>query len=167
LQLRTRLQPEPVPDDGARWVQVEVEFDQDGQLVARGESRYLAKRGARSAPVPRAAEAPPGELITRWTLDAGAGRRYARLSGDWNPIHLWPATARLFGFRQPIIHGMHSAASAEAALDRLSGRPTQSLQIEFKRPVPLGSEVELWADLASGDFALLVQGGLVARGHRR
>jgi acyl dehydratase len=160
------LRPEPARDDGARWVQVEVEFHQGGERVARGDSRYLARRGARSAPVARAAEAAPGELVSRWTLDAAAGRRYARLSGDWNPIHLWPATARLFGFRQPIIHGMHSAARIEAALDRLSGRPTQGLSVEFKRPIPLGSEVELWADAASGAFAVLADGLPAARGLR-
>ena len=45
-----------------------------------------------------------GELA-RWELPAGAGRRYARVSGDYNPIHLWALTARPFGFRAPILHG--------------------------------------------------------------
>lgn len=29
---------------------------------------------------------------------------------DYNPIHLYPATAKLFGFKQPIAHGMFVAA---------------------------------------------------------
>ena len=38
-----------------------------------------------------------------WTVAHDAGRRYAALSGDCNPIHLWPWSARLMGMRAPII----------------------------------------------------------------
>jgi hypothetical protein len=45
------------------------------------------------------------------------GRLYARLSGDYNPIHLWPWSARLLGFKRPIIHGMHTVGRAVAEIE--------------------------------------------------
>jgi acyl dehydratase len=44
------------------------------------------------------------------TVDNSLARSYARLSGDYNPIHLFTWSARLFGFKQPIIHGMWTKA---------------------------------------------------------
>lgn len=38
------------------------------------------------------------------------GRKYAKISGDYNPIHLHSACAKLFGFKQVIAHGMYSKA---------------------------------------------------------
>lgn len=52
-----------------------------------------------------------------WDLPADLGRRYAKVSGDANPIHLWPVTAWLFGFKRPIIHGWWTLARALAALE--------------------------------------------------
>jgi acyl dehydratase len=69
-------------------------------------------------------------LRAEWALPQDAGRRYAALSGDWNPIHLWGWSARLFGLRQPIIHGAHSMARARAELERLGGRPLQTLALD-------------------------------------
>ena len=44
------------------------------------------------------------------------GRRYAGVSGDPNPIHMYAVTARLFGFKSAIAHGMWSYARVLAAL---------------------------------------------------
>jgi hypothetical protein len=46
------------------------------------------------------------------------GRQYARVSGDYNPIHLWPLTSRLFGFKKAIAHGMYSHALAVSAINQ-------------------------------------------------
>ena len=40
------------------------------------------------------------------------GRRYAKVSGDYNPIHLYPYTTKLLGFKKAIAHGMYSKAWA-------------------------------------------------------
>ena len=47
----------------------------------------------------------PVTPIAEWTLAPNAGRAYARVAGDWNPIHLSGALARPFGFRSAILHG--------------------------------------------------------------
>jgi len=43
-----------------------------------------------------------------WAYSSQLSRNYAWLSGDYNPIHLWPLTAKLFGFQSNIMHGMYS-----------------------------------------------------------
>ena len=47
---------------------------------------------------------------------ADLGVRYARVSGDWNPHHLWPWSARLLGYKSPIVHGMWTVARTLALL---------------------------------------------------
>lgn len=53
------------------------------------------------------------------SLPANLGRRYARISGDYNPIHLYTMTAKLFGFKAHIAHGMWSLAHSLALLQPL------------------------------------------------
>ena len=66
------------------------------------------------------------------------GRRYARVSGDWNPIHLWPFLSKRFGFRRPIAHGMFTLARSLSVVQargiELTGK---RLTAEFKAPVML------------------------------
>ena len=96
-------------------------------------------RGAGRAP---AADAPRAHSET-WRLGADEGWRYAALSGDYNPIHLSPWTSRLFGFKQPIMHGMDAVARVAAAIEREAGKPLTSIDVAFKRPVYLPAEVRL------------------------
>ncbi len=71
-------------------------------------------------------------------LSANLGRRYAPIAGDFNPIHLYPITAKLFGFKRPIIHGMwtlgHLLSEVVPDLHQLCcGR----LAVRFRRPLAL------------------------------
>ncbi|KNC51575.1 MaoC domain-containing protein dehydratase [Thecamonas trahens ATCC 50062] len=56
--------------------------------------------------------APLDELVPvgRLAVPAGAGKAFATVCGDRNPIHISPVAARLFGFPGCIAHGMHVAA---------------------------------------------------------
>ncbi|GFR42317.1 hypothetical protein Agub_g3224, partial [Astrephomene gubernaculifera] len=67
------------------------------------------------------------------------GRRYGLLNGDLNPIHLYPATSRLFGFKRPIAHALFLTGAAEAALRNagLQLRYPCVLSADFKRPTLL------------------------------
>ncbi|WP_407703405.1 MaoC family dehydratase [Streptomyces triticirhizae] len=73
-----------------------------------------------------------------WSLPADLGRRYARVSGDRNPIHLHPLTARPFGFRRPIAHGMWTTARALAALDEVLPE-SFAVNVRFRAPAELPS----------------------------
>ena len=82
--------------------------------------------------------APEGS--TKWRLPRDLGRRYAAVSGDRNPIHLYAATAKAFGFPRQIAHGMWTKARCLAALQ---GRlpDAYSVEVGFKKPIPLPSTV--------------------------
>jgi acyl dehydratase len=76
-----------------------------------------------------------------WRVPEDTGRRYARIAGDFNPIHQHAVAARLFGFKRAIVHGMYTLARAAAeCADDLPGAPF-TLECAFKRPVFLPSTV--------------------------
>lgn len=89
-------------------------------------------------------------------LDGAAGLDFAKLTGDFNPIHWLPAYARASGFRSPILHGFSAFARAVEALTRgpLGGDPGRLRRAEarFVRPLPLPAEVGVYADDAAGAF---------------
>jgi acyl dehydratase len=72
------------------------------------------------------------------------GRRFGRVSGDLNPIHLSALSARLFGFRQAIAHGMWTKARALAALMPRAAVSQAKVAVEFKLPLYLPARASLW-----------------------
>jgi hypothetical protein len=87
------------------------------------------------------------------------GRRYGRISGDMNPIHLSPLTARLFGYPRAIAHGMWSLARCTALLEPQLGGSPRSLECAFKQPLFLPGRLALKHHTASQgiDFSLLAR----------
>ncbi|MGA8995090.1 MAG: MaoC/PaaZ C-terminal domain-containing protein [Nocardioidaceae bacterium] len=98
----------------------------------------------------------PSPAGAPWQLAGDLGRRYAAVSGDRNPIHLYRLTARALGFRSPIAHGMWSLARCLAALQ---GRLPEAVTVEvaFTRPVFLPGAVGFGARRDGDDhvFALI------------
>ncbi|MFE2425706.1 MaoC/PaaZ C-terminal domain-containing protein [Streptomyces sp. NPDC059373] len=126
----------------------------DGTLVWYDRSTYLSRhRTDRTAP----SEAPPVDPpagaghVEEWRLPAGLGRRHAAVSGDYNPIHLYPWTARPFGFSRPIAHGMWTFARCVAAAAPPTDRPVTA-RAEFRAPVLLPATVTYAAE--GGAFEL-------------
>ncbi|AXE87832.1 MaoC/PaaZ C-terminal domain-containing protein [Streptomyces sp. Go-475] len=125
-----------------------------GDVVWESTSTYLARhRTGQSAEVPGAPrEDEPREplpQVAEWRLGGDVGRRYASASGDRNPIHLHPLTARLFGFPRAIAHGMWTVARCLAA----HGTPDSCrVRADFKAPVPLPGTVTYAAE--GGRFEL-------------
>ena len=71
-------------------------------------------------------------------LSSDLGRRYAPIAGDYNPIHLYPITAKLFGFKKPIIHGMWTVAHLlSRSVPRLELTQVGRMSVRFKRPLSL------------------------------
>lgn len=100
--------------------------------------------------------------VARWTAPADIGRLYAKVSGDYNPIHLSGISARLFGFPSAIAHGLWNKARTLAALDDHLPEANLEIEVTFKKPVRLPSEVTLMASAAgsSGDLRLVGAGEL-------
>ncbi len=96
--------------------------------------------------------------LVRWPAPADIGRRYARVSGDYNPIHLSALTAKLFGFPQAIAHGLWNKAHTLAALGEHLPAANIEISVEFRKPVRLPSEVRLLASAAGSSGELLLKG---------
>lgn len=90
-----------------------------------------------------------------WRVPGSIGRAYAAASGDRNPIHLHPLTAKLFGFPRAIAHGMWVKAHCLAAL---GGRlpDAYTVDVRFAKPVLLPTTVEFGARATSGGWDLSV-----------
>jgi acyl dehydratase len=158
LDLHTVVTVAPAQENGAVHVLLETRGEQDGEIVFTCMSDYLAVRGKRGPGTARDTSAAGVAELARWPLAPSAGRSYARVSGDWNPIHLWPWSARLTGMKAPIIHGMHTVGKACALLEAQSGRGIASVSARFRSPIALPGEAALSADLASGRYAVQSQG---------
>jgi len=144
LALATRIDILAPTASGAVYCELETVGSANGERIFTCTSKYLARRGQPGA-APRAAKPAleRGAVIDSWTLAPSDGRAYARISGDWNPIHLTRWSARLMGLPAPIIHGMHTLARTCAALERRAGRPVVSISVRFKAPLPLGATAVL------------------------
>ncbi len=149
--LRTTATIAPPKDNGAIHVLLDTTGQQDGREVFICGSDYLAVRGKRGA---RPAAAAPSQSVplAGWMLDSASGRRYAAVSGDWNPIHLARWSARLMGMRAPIIHGMHTVAKCCAALEASTGHSVAAISARFTAPVALPGAVALSADVGAGTY---------------
>jgi hypothetical protein len=112
----------------------------DGDLVWEDVSTYLARgRGDATAATH---EDTPQDLPerARWSVPADIGRRYAAVSGDRNPIHLHALTAKAFGLKAPIAHGMWVKARALAALEDVLPE-AYTVDVRFKAPLFLPATV--------------------------
>lgn len=121
-------------------------FRSKEERVWEGISTYLV-RGKFGEPE----EASPRSKLTggtpdvegdSWHLTPGIGRRYAKVSGDYNPIHLSPILGKLFGYRRDFVHGMWAAASC---LAHIVPPKSETVQCDFlfKGPNFINSTVRL------------------------
>ena len=125
-----------------------------GELVWQSESLYLRRDVANPVGEPWGDSlALPKEGVRRtqrWVLPADLGRRFAKVSGDFNPIHTSLIGARLFGFRRAIAHGMWTLGRALAAQQPPGGLDVAEAHCEFKLPIFLPGQVALWNAPADG-----------------
>ena len=114
------------------------------ELVWESTSTYL-RRGTgdpSASSGPSYPDAPARGVV--WDLPGDLGRRYAAVSGDHNPIHLYPLTARALGFQRQIAHGMWTKARCVAALENRLPAAVR-VDVAFKKPVFLPGRVAFGA----------------------
>jgi len=171
--IRTWLEGRRDTDRGQEF-DVHTQFEVDGRPVWSEICVFMARRlnrdtskplGGRisageGVPAPDAEAVQPDgpDSIRVMPLEAARdiGWRYARVAGDFNPIHLTDFAARMFGFNQAIAHGMWSMARCVAALDgRIFAAPSR-VDVVFKRPITIPAPVtlETWHTSAGSGFAL-------------
>ena len=96
-----------------------------------------------------------------WQVKSNMGRRYVKVSGDYNPIHLANVTAKLFGFKKAIVHGMWSKARCLAMLAEYLPDDGYTVDVNFHRPLFLPSKVLFYTKQNQGQtqFSLFNQTG--------
>ena len=138
----------------------------EGEQVWTGCSTYLrrgkSEEGGDKKKRPTATPEPAG--VTRIRVPADIGRRYGAVSGDRNPIHLHPLTAKAFGFPSAIAHGMWLKARTLASLEgRLADAFT--VDVAFKTPVLLPSTITVSTPRTDDGYALDVRNAKNGKPH--
>ncbi|WP_407303430.1 MaoC family dehydratase [Acinetobacter sp.] len=126
------------------------------EVVVDGLTTYLSrqKTNGKVAAKPVESKVPEYKLNNEWNISENTGRRYAMTSGDFNLIHIHAVTAKAFGFKQAIAHGMWSKAKA---LANLSLPDAYEADVWFKLPVYLPSKIEFLTAQAANDTDFLIR----------
>jgi hypothetical protein len=138
-----------------------TEFSLDGEILYTGLMTVLYRIAA-----PKGGGKPKAETLTPLlaeyhSFDApeDIGRRYAAVGKDYNPIHLFALTAKLFGFKRAIAHGLWSVARCAALMQNDLGHEPSELLVQFKQPLFLPGKVAVrFQKTGKGlEFALLAR----------
>ena len=135
----------------------------DVAMIVRGAGGWGGERGP-STEVNVPPERAPDAVITEKTSE-GQALLY-RLSGDWNPLHVDPEFATMFGFQKPILHGLctfgYVGRAAINAFAKGDPRTFKSIKVRFAESVFPGEtlKIELWKE---SDLRVLVRATVVER----
>lgn len=118
-------------------------------IVIYGKRDPNAPRKKRAVPtVPQDAHE-----LARWRISRSAGLDFAKLTGDFNPIHWIRPYARMSGFKSTILHGFGTMARAIEGLHSAQfagATPVRTFDCRFTRPLVLPGDVGLYVR-QSGD----------------
>ena len=133
-------------DEGSLLPEFNEMYYQNGVLLAEVKSSYLVKRkrkkGKRNKRVNTIIENKEQNwLATSWQLKGSDSLSYARLSGDFNPIHISSLFAWLFGFKRKIIHGWYMGSKIIAAIEKETDMPAKAIDIQFLNAITLPQEL--------------------------
>jgi acyl dehydratase len=124
-----------------------------GQTVWRETCVFMSRwpdsvqrSGTRPSRPPKAPK--DSQVLTELAVDLNRAWNYARVSGDFNPIHLNDRAARFFGLRGAISHGMWSLARSMAERPVDVPPPDARLETQFLTPVQLPARVNIkqWSE---------------------
>lgn len=116
------------------------------EVVWQGISTFFTRSKIKASREkrPRTEEDPFLETKETLFVPRDTGRKYARVSGDYNPHHLYGVTARLLGFKHPIAHGMWSFARVMASMEKAFGTHYPlSANAAFKLPIFMPATITL------------------------
>jgi hypothetical protein len=149
LSLKARL--ESIDDDGRRAVlhsRVVTGTSRDPEaVVAHMFSIVPLARGTKTDGPKKDKPRVPDHAreIAFFRLRADAGLEFAKLTGDFNPIHWVRGAARASGFRNVILHGFSTLARAWEAVGRGvyagDARALSTFDVRFTRPLVLPAKV--------------------------
>lgn len=125
-------------------------------VVVEALTTYLSrqKTDAKASAKTTESKTPNYEVNAEWDISENTGRRYALSSGDFNLIHIHALTAKAFGFKQAIAHGMWSKARALASLTLPDA---YEADVWFKLPMYLPSKVQFTTAKSGNDTEFLIR----------
>jgi len=162
LHVTARL--ESIDDDGRRAVlQTRIVTGTSARadmIVADLFAIIPLARKKDGGPKPKKKERPrvPADTreVLRYRLGPKAGLDFAKLTGDFNPIHWIPAAARASGFRNVILHGFGTMSRAwEGIIKNVYAGDPRGIRVwdcRFTRPLVLPAKVGLYLDDARGVY---------------
>lgn len=130
-----------------------TEISYEGRLAWRETCVFMsrwpesaARAGGRPPRPPRAPK--DSAVLAEMDVTLGTAWAYARVSGDFNPIHLTDRAARFFGLRGAIGHGMWSLARSLAQAPAPAVPRGARLETQFLTPVQLPGRVAIkeWSE---------------------
>lgn len=172
LEVRARI--ESIDDDGRRAIIVQKVITGTSRVPEAivAEMRVFIPLGSRGGkgdggdakkPKARPTVPPDAHEIAFLRIPENAGLDFAKLTGDFNPIHWLAPYARASGFRTVILHGFATFARAIEALNRsrFAGDPTRLKVIDarFSRPLVLPARVGIYVTNDGGIWVGDAPGG--------
>ncbi len=130
--------------DSGQEFDIVTRVSMQGAVVWEEVSAMLARRhtpGKRPTIDRLPTDADAIERKRPFSVPADTGRRYAWVSGDFNPIHLMDFTAKRFGFKQTVAHGMWSLSRTLGEVADLLPQGPMQIDTQFKLPLYLPGEV--------------------------
>jgi acyl dehydratase len=90
-------------------------------------------------------------------FDTASQRRFAEVSGDWNPIHIDPVAARRTQAGALLVHGMHCALRCLNSFAKSAPALTSILKltIKFEKPAYVGDRIDFVLVRHTGDQIFL------------
>jgi acyl dehydratase len=92
--------------------------------------------------------------VDRWSIPDDAGLDFAKLTGDFNPLHWLSPYAKLSGFDNVILHGFSTMARTYETLknEAFEESDLDVLDVKFTKPLVLPAEVGLYLDEDNGVY---------------
>ena len=133
-------------------------------VVMTSLTTYLSRQKVEQKVAEKAKDdiVPDYQVQAEWDISENTGRRYAKVSGDFNLIHIHAITAKAFGFKQAIAHGMWSKAKALASLDLPE---KYEADVWFKLPMYLPSKVEFLTAVKGQQTTFLIRNAKSQKPH--
>ena len=133
-----------------RFVKQGLEFDFKIMLSAKGERLWESittwirrgKSGEKYTQSPYAAiirPIPDGSRHAESYIHRDIGKKFARITGDYNPIHISKTLAPFFGLKRDVAHAMWACADAINRLPSIDENAPRRIDLAFKGPLYIDS----------------------------
>ncbi|SET68088.1 MaoC/PaaZ C-terminal domain-containing protein [Thalassotalea agarivorans] len=141
--------------------QLKTSMIQDGEVTLENVNHILDKnkqyKSAKTANA-NSKEANVDDVMATHKVEQSIAWQYAKVSGDYNLIHLHAIFAKMFGLKTSLMHGMYNVHWMLANMDQSQLENAGELKVSFNRPcflpngVALAQESPRKLSLYSSDF---------------